>query len=62
MVVGELPVGRRFQLKYSGPIFMKVELKHNLEEVVPPDNGTPVINLGTGFVFWMKSNARALLP
>jgi len=57
MLVRDLPIGRRFQLARSGPVFMRVELKE------PVDNsniGVPVLRLDKGMVFCMKDETKTV--
>ncbi len=59
--VGELPVGRRFQIQGRKHIFMKVELTSYLRNMVSDDlDGTTVINLDTGMVFCMETDTATL--
>lgn len=59
--VGELPVGRRFQIQGRKRTFMRVDLTPYLEKMIDPNlDGTLVVNLDTGMVFCMQSNIPAL--
>jgi hypothetical protein len=57
MFVKDLPIGRRFQLQRSGPVFMRVELK---KPVSNSNIGVPVLRLDKGAVFCLKNDTKTV--